>query len=475
MLNQIGVTGAVEMNVATSVVAGLAALAGAGSAHAYFIGSDDTSKIYEEVLDLDPLTGLLSKEGLERKLAKIVQADPPETSGFERWLLISLEIDALRDINEIHGAEIGDSVLRVIAQRVRRLVGDLGPVSRIAGSEYAFAVKFKRDDRELHAVMNAIIDEVARPVSIDSATVAVFCTAGVTQIVSQTIEINKLLRQTKLARANAKAGGLGNWATYHPEMTQSDRYRKWIETELVQAIRDNDFDLVYQSQVYSDTGKIAGYESLLRWKHPTKGIIPPIEFIAVAEQCGLINQIGNWVIRRVCEDAHFFDPDVKIAVNVSPKQLDNPEFVDTLASILKTYDIKPKRIEIEITENVLIGDPNRVRKQFERIRGLGCSIAIDDFGTGYSNLSTLSELSFCKLKLDRSFLARYEDRNNSGPLISTVVNLARALDVQILAEGVETKDQIAMLNAAGCTLMQGFAFGKPFTLNRDEVSEEAAA
>ena len=475
MLNQIGVTGVVELNIATSVVAGLAALAGAGSAHAYFLGSDDTSRVYEEVLELDPLTGLFSKDGLERRLIKDLPEEASNTLGFERWILVSLEIDALRDINEIHGAEIGDSVLRVIGSRIRRLVGDLGPVARIAGSEYAFAVKVKRDDRELHSVMNAIIDDIARPVSVEAATVAVFCTAGVTEISDEPFVINRVLRQTKLARANAKAGGLGNWAIYHPEMTQSDRYRKWIETELVQAIRNSDFDLVYQPQVYSNTGKIAGYESLIRWKHPKKGIIPPIEFISVAEQCGLINQIGNWVIRRVCEDAHFFDPDVKLAVNVSPKQLANPDFVDTLASILATHDVDPKRIEIEITENVLIGDPRLVRKMFDRIRALGCSIAIDDFGTGYSNLSSLSELPFSKLKLDRSFLARYEDRNSSGPLISTVVNLAHALDVQILAEGVETKNQITMLNAAGCTLMQGYIFGKPFTLNRQQVKEEAAA
>jgi diguanylate cyclase (GGDEF)-like protein len=476
MLNQVGSSGTLDLNIMTSVVAGLAALAGSGSAHAYFIGSDEAATVYEEALEVDTLTGLRSKTGLERRLEALVSKNKGQPRRLERLVLISLEIDAFRDINEIHGAEIGDKVLRVVGKRIHRLVGDLGPTARIAGSEFAFAISIKRDEREMHFIMKAVIEEIARPVAIGTANVPVFCTAGLTEIPNEPLALNKLLRQTNLARATAKAGGLGSWAIYHPEMAHSDKYRKWIEAELAEAIRNSEFELVYQPQVDTTTRRTMGYESLIRWNHHEKGNIPPSEFIAVAEQCGLIDQIGNWVLRRVCEDAQFFDPRVTVAVNVSPKQLEKPDFVDTLDMILNTHEIDPARIEIEITENVLISDRSTVRMQFERIRDLGCSIAIDDFGTGYSNLNYLSELPFNKLKLDRSFVSQIEDRDNGGPLVSTIVNLARALDVEILAEGVETDSQIAMLNAAGCTLMQGYLFGKPFSINQTApMAEESAA
>jgi diguanylate cyclase (GGDEF)-like protein len=469
MLNRLYADGVMDFNISSMIIAGLAALAGAGCAHAYFMGSDQTTKVFDEALCIDVTTGLLSKLGLETQIAQKVPQKSDGVRKLARWMLVSVEIDAFRDINELHGTEAGDKVLRVIGSRISKLVGVLGPVARIAGSEFAFAIEVSREDRELAAVMSAVIDEVSRPVVIESSAVPVFCTAGLIELSGANLTMAKALRRTNLARAHAKASGLGNWAIYHPEMAQVDSYRKWIESELSQAIRGGQLDLVYQPQVDTLSGNTVGYEALVRWNHPQKGVIPPSEFISVAENCGMIGPIGDWVLRQACKDVRLFASDMKIAVNVSPKQLDNPDFVASLANIFEETGVPPEQIEIEITENVLICDADRIKAQFEDIRKLGCTIAIDDFGTGYSNLHYLSQLPFSKLKLDRSFVTRIDDRENGGALVSTIVNLAHALNVDVLAEGVETQDQITLLTAAGCTLMQGYYFGKPVRINRAEA------
>ena len=243
--------------------------------------------------------------------------------------------------------------------------------------------------------------------------------------------------------------------------------------ELSTAVRTKAFGIVYQRQVENWTGRTAGYEALLRWEHPEKGFIPPTEFIAVAERCGLINQIGLWVIEQVCRDAARFPSDVSIAVNVSPKQLESRDFVPKLAKIMREAQVDPKRIELEITENILIFDHAKIRRIFREISELGCPIAIDDFGTGYSNLGYLTELPVSKLKLDRSLVERLGKRENGSALIATIVNMAYALGAEVLAEGVESEDQVVLLNATGCALMQGYYFGKPVCLD-SEQRENAA-
>ena len=466
-------TGPLDFTLLGFAVAALAVLAGAGSAYAFF---HDTSERpgFRGLQPLnDPTTDLLSRIGLEHEMIRLFDAQAPLQGGAGRWMLVSIEIDAFRDINDAHGLETGDTVLRVVAARLKRLVGEFGPVARIGGSEFAFAIEMSDSDNELSAVMNAVIDEVAKPIKTSRKLITVFCTAGLVELTRGNLSVDKTLRRTNLARATARSGGLGNWAIYHPEMTRTASYRKWIETELARAVRGDEFDLVYQPQVNSLTGKIVGYEALLRWTHPKKGVIPPSEFIYVAEMRGLIGQIGKWVIERACHDAKHLQPGVKIAINVSPKQLENCNFVDDLAAVLEETGTDPERIEIEITENILICDHDDVREKFRQIRDLGCSIAIDDFGTGYSNLSYLAELSFNKIKLDRSLVIRLGEKENGGALVSTIVNLARALDVTILAEGVETEDQVILLRAAGCTLMQGYYFGKPLKLPRDTESVAA--
>ncbi|QKV19528.1 putative bifunctional diguanylate cyclase/phosphodiesterase [Oricola thermophila] len=465
-------TGAPGSVIIGSGIAALSALAGIGFAFAYFAETPGQTGDEEVSPVVDPITSLLSRCGLENELAHVLDGQDENDT---RWMLVSIEIDAFRDINDTHGQETGDRVLRIVANRLKRLVGNLGPVARIAGSEFAFAIAFGNDDREIAAVMSAVINEVGKPIKADRKTITVFCTAGLVELKRDNLSIDKMLRRTNLARATARASGLGNWAIYHPEMTRSASYRKWIEAELVRAVNGDEFDLVYQPQVNSLTGETVGYEALLRWTHPKKGVIPPSEFIPVAEKYGLISQIGSWVMQRACEDARALPPGVTVAINVSPIQLKCDRFVNELAKMFEQTGTRPEQIEIEITENVLIDDHDAVRRQFRSIRSLGCSIAIDDFGTGYSNLGSLADLPFTKLKLDRSLVARLGTRENGGAVVSTIVNLARALDVDILAEGVENEDQVVLLRAAGCRLMQGYYFGKPVAFGKPGDDESRAA
>ncbi|MCI5078012.1 bifunctional diguanylate cyclase/phosphodiesterase [Oricola sp.] len=481
MMSRLGDISSPETGTLTAVVAALAALAGAGCAHAYFAGTDEASKVYEAAIATDPTTGLLSRLGLEKQIGSLVDHAPTgKNRKLSRWMLVSIEIDAFREINDRHGAETGDLVLHLVGGRIRRLVGDLGPAARIAGSEFAFAFEAGHDDHELHAIMSAVLEDMARPIKIDNTVIPVFCTAGLAELGHNGRSISTVLRRTNLARTTARASGLGNWAIYHPEMTQTDTYRKWIEGELSTSIGTDDFELVYQPQVDNRSGMTVGYEALLRWNHPEKGNIPPTEFIPVAENCGLINQLGLWTLDRACADARHLPPGTKIAVNVSPKQLDAPGFVRKLATIMRKHNMLPERLELEITENILILDHVKVRKKFDRITDLGCSISIDDFGTGYSNLGYLAELPFGKLKLDRSLITRLGERENGATLVTTIVNMAHALGAEVLAEGVETKEQVALLDAAGCTLMQGYYFGKPVrpeehVASMAEEREEVAA
>ncbi len=456
------------LSVTGSLIAGLAALAGAGCAHAYFAGGDDRSADYEEVLRKDAVTGLLSRNGLEQVLPTMLDGID-DIKSMQRVFLICMDFDELRDINDVYGAEIGNAVLKVLAKRLSDLVGDTGPLVRTNGSEFVVGLRTGRDDRELRAAVVALMDTLSKPVRIGAVTYPVYANGGVVQVHKSDTPIDKLLRQANLARSCAKKSGRGSYAIYHPEMSHSATYRQWIETELSYAIQRNEFSLHYQPQYQMPSGKIVGFEALLRWEHRDKGAISPDEFISVAESCGFIQQLGTWVLRRACFDANKFSPDTVVSVNVSTAQIEEDDFIDTLQSVLSETGLPPSRLELEVTESVLIRDHARMRRIFNEIKSLGVSIAIDDFGTGYSNLTNLSELAFDKIKIDKSFIqklgpaGKLSQTGDSGSMVSTIINLAQTLGASTVAEGIETEEQSEILQREGCAIMQGFFFGRPET------------
>ncbi len=445
-----------------SVVLGLAALAGAGSAHAYFAGTDDTVSAYDAQFRIDEVTGLLSKAGLIDAVNTPLAEHRPGPG--QKRFLVSLDFGSLKEINETYGEDTGDALLRVFADRLRRIVGNAGPIGRSSGGEFVVVVNVEDNQRELRAAVEALLGVMALPVRIGAASHSVFWNAGVAEIHDGELALDKVMRSANLARTNANAAGRGTWSIYHPEMSQLAAYRRWIETELHQALKRNELFLNYQPKVRATTGEIVGFEALLRWTHHAKGIIPPAEFIPVAESCGLIHQIGDWVLNQVCEDLSRLPVSVPVSANVSPAQIDSDDFSRKLEILLQNHDVQPGRLEIEITESLLIQRSARTRKILADIRKLGVLLAIDDFGTGYSNLSTLAEIEFHTLKVDRSFVERLGSRAAAGTMISTVVGMARSLNAEVVAEGVETKEQVILLQAAGCNIMQGYYFGKPALL-----------
>jgi len=466
-LDMVGLTLSSYREAATfgAIVLGLASLAGAGTAHAYFVGSDDTTEAYEEILNTDPVTGLLSRKGLAKALPDYVGKQGGPTR-MNRYFLISLDFDTLRDFNEIYGVETGDSLLRVFGERLRRVVGETGLVARTSGGEFVVSLGVNHDERELRAAVDALLGVLALPVRVGKASHSVFWNAGVAEVHQSRPSLERILRHANLARSTSRPAGRGTWAIYHPEMSQMAAYRHWVEAELYGALQRDELSLHYQPKVLAATGETIGYEALLRWNHHQKGSIPPSEFIPVAEQCGLIQQIGDFVLRRVCEDLGKLPDHITVSANVSAAQFNRDGFVANLGRLLTETETRPERLEIEVTETLLIRNLAEVRRIMNGLRELGISLAIDDFGTGYSNLSTLSELRFNTLKIDKSFVDRLTESDDSASaMVASIVGMARSIDAGVVAEGVETQEQFTLLKAAGCTVMQGYLFGRPMPLS----------
>ncbi|WP_306117367.1 MULTISPECIES: bifunctional diguanylate cyclase/phosphodiesterase [unclassified Roseitalea] len=466
-----------DASVIGAIVLGLATLAGAGSAHAYFVGSDDTSDAYEMLLNTDPVTGLLSRKGFADALVRQMEAED-NASGLKRSFLISLDFDSLRDFNDVYGMETGDALLKVFGERLRRIVDDAGLIARTSGGEFVVVLAGTHDERELRAAVDALLGVMSLPVRVGQASHSVFWNAGVAEIHHRKSSVERMLRNANLARANARTASRGTWSIYHPEMSQVAAYRSWIEAELHGAMQREELHLNYQPKVSASTGETLAYEALLRWNHHRKGIIPPSEFIPVAEHCGLIQQIGDFVLRQVCEDLTVLPPHITVSANVSPAQFRRDDFVPNLARLLTETETDPARLEIEITESLLIRNHVAMRRVLDSLRELGVTLAIDDFGTGYSNLSNLSELRFHTLKIDKSFVDRLGDHDPSaGAMVSSIVGMARSLGAEVVAEGVETDAQATMLKAAGCMIMQGYLYGRPVPLStilREQQADEEA-
>jgi len=445
-------------DVLVSVIAALCALAAALASMSFFAGVDESADYVFKETQVDKLTGLLGRTAM---IGKIAEASIATTRTGEPVFLIDIDIDRFKQINDSIGYTQGDELIKAFADRLRQNLPDDMVIGRIGAGEFAVLYPYDNGLKSMESLAEGLISKMMEPYQLKNHLQSVNLSVGIVAMPKDGNDPVLLLRRSNLALQHARASGIGNWSVFHPDMGRVADYRQWVESELNTAFERGDFDLHYQPQLDLSSGKIVGYEALIRWKHPERGMIPPMEFVPIAEETGMIGPIGEWVLRKACTDARHLPDDCFVAVNISPVQFMTKDFLGLVKNVIARTGIDPRRLELEVTETAMMQDRDRAAIILKELAAMGISVAVDDFGTGYSNLAYLIDFQFQKLKIDRSFVSRIDQDASSGAVVSTIVGLSRALGVHTIAEGVETESQATLLKAAGCQVVQGYLFGKP--------------
>jgi diguanylate cyclase (GGDEF)-like protein/PAS domain S-box-containing protein len=401
----------------------------------------------------DALTGLANREAFQRQLADAL------AHGDQRGVAaLRVDLDRFKDINDVYGYAIGDAVLRAVAHRLKRAAGGAF-VARVGGDEFTFIVA---GDQPVSASAAAerIFAALADEIEAENLRLKISLSIGVAIWPTDGADPATLLANAEAALDRAKEDGRGIVRFFEPAMDAKLRDRRSMEHDLQTAIAQGQLRVHYQPQA-DIAGEIFGFEALARWRHPTRGQVPPSVFIPLAEESGAIKEIGEWILREACREAASWPRPLTVSVNLSPMQFRQGDLIAMIQNILVETGLSGRRLELEITESALIGDPDSARAILRRIKSLGVRIAMDDFGTGYSSLSYLQSFPFDKIKIDRSFVAGLDGNAQAGAIIRAVIGLAHGLHLPVIAEGVETKDQVAFLKREGCDEMQGYLVGRP--------------
>ncbi len=406
---------------------------------------------YDALTDLPNRT--LFREQIERELAKV--------AGGEQFALLYIDVDEFKGINDSLGHHVGDELLKAIAGRIRACLkpGDL--IARLGGDEFAVIQTGVESSTDVLAFVTQIHEAIRRPYHCLGHQLSTDASIGIALAPQDGADLDQLIKNADLAMYGAKAEGRRTYRFFVPEMDASAKARLTLEQDLRQALVDGGFEIHYQPLVNLQSGEVSGCEALLRWRHPERGMVSPAEFIPIAEDTGLINELGDWVLRTACNEAATWPAHIRVAVNVSPVQLKCDTLALRIAGALAASGLEPRRLELEITEAVLIRDDEAALSILHQLRSIGVRIALDDFGTGYSSLSYLKRFPFDKIKIDRCFVADIDDASGSPVIVQAVVNIAAASNMTTVAEGVETEAQREMLRTLGCTEMQGYLFSKP--------------
>ncbi len=410
----------------------------------------------------DVLTGLPNRSLLQDRLGQAVAY--ASRSGNPVWVML-IDLDRFKFVNDSMGHKAGDVLLMTVAARLRSSLRDTDTVARMSGDEFVAILSEHGEQTLTPDIVQRVMDAVAQPVMLGTKEFFVTCSIGVAVFPSEGTGADELIEHADIAMYRAKKLGRNNFQFYTPAMNEESLERVRIESALRNALERDEFVLYYQPQLDMKTGKICGMEALIRWKHPELGMVPPGRFVSIAEETGLIVPIGAWVMRTACaqnkawQDAGF--DKLRVAVNLSARQFSAPDLIEGLEAVLLDTGLEPKYLEIELTESLFMSDITPAVDLLHRMKALGVNLSIDDFGTGYSSLSYLSRFPIDVLKIDRSFVADITRDANDEAIVTSIIALAHNLKLAVIAEGVETGEQLDYLRRHGCDEMQGYYFSRP--------------
>jgi diguanylate cyclase (GGDEF)-like protein len=402
----------------------------------------------------DALTDLPNRLLFRERLEQALKAIRPG----ERLAVMYIDIDEFKSINDALGHPIGDELLQGVADRLRGCLKETDVAARLGGDEFAVIQTAIKSQSETTHLVDCIHAAIRAPFECTGHLITTDASIGIALAPGDGLDIDQLLKNADLALYGAKGDGRRTYRFFEAGMDARAKARRSLELELRQAINDGSLEAYYQPVVTLDHDKVSCCEALLRWRHPERGMISPAEFIPIAEETGLINQLGHWVLHTACAEAANWPDDIRVAVNVSPVQFKSQTLALNVAAALAASGLAASRLELEITEAVLIRDDEVALEVLHQLRALGVRIALDDFGTGYSSLSYLQRFPFDKIKIDRSFVKDITSAVASSSIVEAVVNIAAASNMTTTAEGVETEQQKELLRVLGCTEMQGYLF-----------------
>lgn len=406
----------------------------------------------------DALTGLPNRLLFHQRLEEALERQRRQGDGVA---LLCLDLDRFKQVNDTLGHPAGDMLLKEVAERLRGCVRDGDVVARLGGDEFAILQYGTNQLEQATDLAQRIVEVLGARYRLEGDHAIIGASVGVAVANPDLCTADMLLRSADLALYQAKESGRGAFRFFEASMDERVQARRSLQFDLHEALAHEEFEVVYQPLLDLRSKRISGFEALLRWRHPQRGLVLPGEFISMTEELGLIVSIGEWVMARACADAVTWPEHVKVAVNLSPVQFRNPGLLDAVRSALEGSGLPAHRLELEVTESVLLQDSEAVLLTLHSLRALGCRIALDDFGIGYSSLSYLRNFPFSKIKIDRSFVQDMVDRANCRAIVASIFSLASELGMTTTAEGVETEEQLELLRRTGCTEVQGFLFDYP--------------
>jgi diguanylate cyclase (GGDEF)-like protein len=412
----------------------------------------------------DALTGLANRAEFNAKLEEACKRLKRNGSGFT---VMMLDLDRFKAVNDTLGHPAGDQLLLEVGRRLQSTIWETDVLARLGGDEFAIIQEGGPSQHEgATALALRIIDAITRPFDLNGNQASVGTSIGIVLAPEHDIEPEGLLKRADLALYAAKANGRNDFRVFQPEMLEVANTQQSAESELRNAIARGEFELHYQPVVDIKTRLLCGVEALVRWNHPTKGLIGPDQFIPLAEATGLIAPLGNWILERACTDASSWPPQIKLAINISAVQFKKGNLFDTILCTLVETGLAPERLELEVTETALLENQEAHLTTIRQLKNLGISVALDDFGTGYSSVSYLTIFPFDKIKIDKSFTQGVLNRRDCKAVVASTLALAHGLGTATTAEGVETEEQLEYMRAAGVDLVQGYLFGRPVPISQ---------